>query len=216
MYCFILHFGIKAIYHTTFNLPFMYDILFQHFNKYVTLSEEEFAECKLLFKYKKFRKHQYILQNGEISRYETFILYGCTRTYEVDDSGQEHIIQFGMETWWVGDLHSFLTNSPSRYNIDCLDDTEVLQVPRTEMEKLYDKVPKLERFFRILIQKAYIASMDRIYSNLSKPAHERYQEFIDKYPEIEQRVPNHQIASFLGITPQSLSRIRSQSVLKRK
>jgi len=194
----------------------MYEILYQHFKKYINLKEEEFEECKSLFKYKKFRKHQYILQNGDVSRYETFILKGCTRTYEVDDNGQEHIIQFGLETWWVGDLHSFLTNGPTRLNIDCLVETEVLQIPRTEMEKLYDKVPKLERFFRILIQKAYIASMDRIYSNLSKPAHERYQEFIVKYPHIEQRVPNHQIASFLGITPQSLSRIRSQSVPQKK
>jgi len=194
----------------------MYDILYKHFNKYVTISEEDFEICKSLFRYKKFRKHQYILQNGEILRNETFIISGCTRTYEVDDNGQEHIIQFGLETWWVGDLHSFLTNSPSRYNIDCLQDTEVLQIPRVEMEELYEKVPKLERFFRILIQKAYVAAMDRIYSNLSKPAPQRYDEFIEKYPEIEQRVPNHQIASFLGITPQSLSRIRSQSIARKK
>jgi CRP-like cAMP-binding protein len=194
----------------------MYEQLFKHFNKYISLTEEEFEECKVLFRYKKFRKHQYILQNGDISRHETFILSGCTRTYEVDDNGQEHIIQFGLETWWVGDLHSFLTNSPTRYNIDCLEDTEVLQIQRTEMEKMYDRIPRLERFFRLLIQKAYIASTDRIYSNLSKPAHERYQEFIEKYPHIEQRVPNHQIASFLGITPQSLSRIRSQSVSRKK
>jgi CRP-like cAMP-binding protein len=194
----------------------MYDILYQHFNKYVNLKEEEFDECKSLFNYKKYRKHQYILQRGDISRFETFIISGCTRTYEVDDNGQEHIIQFGVETWWVGDLHSFLTNSPSRYNIDCLEDTEVLQIPRVEMERLYDKVPKLERFFRILIQKAYIASIDRIYSNLSKPAPQRYQEFMEKYPLLEQRIPNHQIASYLGITPQSLSRIRSQMVRSKK
>jgi CRP-like cAMP-binding protein len=194
----------------------MYDILYKHFNKYVTLEENEFEECKSLFKYKKFRKHQYILQNGDVSRFETFIISGCTRTYEIDDNGQEHIIQFGMETWWVGDLHSFLTNSPSRYNIDCLEETEVLQIPRVEMEKLYDRVPKLERFFRILIQKAYIASIDRIYSNLSKPAPERYREFIERYPLLEQRIPNHQIASYLGITPQSLSRIRNQSIKTKK
>ena len=194
----------------------MYDMLYQHFNQYVSIDEEEFEECKLLFRYKKFRKHQYILQNGDLSRFETFILSGCTRTYEVDDKGQEHIIQFGMATWWVGDLHSFLTDSPSRYNIHCLEDTEVLQIPRVEMEKMYDKVPKLERFFRILVQKAYVASIERIYSNLSKPAPERYREFIEKYPLLEQRVPNHQIASFLGITPQSLSRKRSQSIPQKR
>ena len=194
----------------------MYDILLQHFNKHIHLTEEEFAECTLLFKYKKYRKYQYLLQNGDITRYETFILKGCTRTYEVDDKGVEHIIQFGLETWWIGDLHSFLTGTPGRLNIDCLEDTEVLQISKADLEKLYEKVPKLERFFRILIQKAYVAAMDRIYSNLSKPAAERYQEFIEKYPHIEQRVPNHQIASYLGITPQSLSRIRSQSIVQKK
>src|SRR3982750_4735706 len=132
----------------------MYEKLFNHFNKYVRLSNDEFELCKALFRYKKFRKHQYILQNGEISRHETFIVSGCTRTYEVDNDGQEHIVQFGMETWGVGDLHSFLTNPASRYNIDCLEDTEVLQVTRLEMDQMYEKVPKLERFFRLLIQKA--------------------------------------------------------------
>jgi len=194
----------------------MYDILLQHFNKYIHLTEEEFTECTSLFKYKKYRKHQYILQNGNVSHNETFILKGCTRTYEIDDKGIEHIIQFGLETWWIGDLHSFLTGTPSRLNIDCQEDTEVLQISNMDLEKLYEKVPRLERFFRILIQKAYVSAMDRIYSNLSKPAAERYQEFIEKYPHIGQRVPNHQIASYLGITPQSLSRIRNQSIAPKK
>lgn len=194
----------------------MYETLYQHFNKYISLTLDEFEICKELFGYKKFRKHQYILQNGNVSRFETFILSGCTKTYEVDDTGQEHIIQFGVETWWIGDLHSFLTNTPSRLNIDCIEDTEVLQIQKIEMEKLYEKVPKLERFFRILIQKAFVSAMDRIYSNLSKPAVERYEEFLEKYPMVGQRVPNHQVASYLGITPQSLSRIRNQASSNKK
>jgi CRP-like cAMP-binding protein len=194
----------------------MYDILLQHLNKHIHLTEEEFTQCISLFKHRKYRKHQYILQNGDVSHYETFLLKGCTRTYEVDEQGIEHIIQFGLETWWVGDLHSFLTSTSSRLNIDCLEDTEVMQITKPDLEKLYEKVPKLERFFRILIQKAYVAAMDRIFSNLSKPAAERYLEFIEKYPHIEQRVSNHHIASYLGITPQSLSRIRSQSIAQKK
>jgi CRP-like cAMP-binding protein len=108
-----------------------------------------------------------------------------------------------------------LSASESRLNIDCLEDTEVFNISRHDLEELYQKVPRLERYFRILVQNAYMAAMNRIYSNLSKPALERYQEFINRYPDIEQRVPNHQIASFLGITPQSLSRVRSQN-LQRK
>lgn len=193
----------------------MYDILLQHFNKYISLSEEEFEICKQLYRHKKYRKHQYILQNGEVAKYESFIVKGCTRTYEVDDKGQEHIIQFGLETWWVGNMYSFLTGQPGKLNIDCLEDCELLQITKADLETLYNKLPKMERFYRLLIQKAYVASLDRINSNLSKPAAERYQEFIDRYPHIEQRVPNHMIASYLGITPQSLSRIRSQSMSKK-
>ena len=130
---------------------------------------------------------------------------------EVDEKGQEHIIQFGLEDWWVGDMYSFLTKTPSRTNIDCIEDSEVLQISDKNQDLLLRKVPKLERHFRKLIANAYSAAIQRIYSSLSKPALERYQEFIDKYPHIEQRVPNHYIASYLGITPQSLSRIRTHS-----
>jgi CRP-like cAMP-binding protein len=138
-----------------------------------------------------------------------------TRTYDVDAKGQEHIVHFGLEDWWVGDLYSFLTDTPSNYNIDCLEDTEALQITRANLETLYQSVPKMERHFRILVQNAFIASTRRISATLAKSALERYQEFINRYPHIEQRVPNHQIASFLGITPQSLSRIRSQAAAGR-
>lgn len=176
------------------------------------------SECELItsyFKPKKYRKHQYILQEGEVCRMETFIVSGCTRTYEIDDKGQEHVLQFGMEGWWVGNMYSFLSETESDINIDCLQDTEVLQITKSNLEELYDRVPKMERYFRILVQNAYIAAMNRISSNLTLSALERYREFISRYPAIEQLVPNHQIASYLGITPQSLSRVRSQNVKAR-
>ena len=170
---------------------------------------------KSVFNFKKFRKHQYILQAGEVSRYETYVCKGLTRTYDVNDKGVEHIVQFGLEDWWVGDMYSFLTDTPSGYNIDCIEDTEVLQITRANLETLYQEVPKMERHFRILVQNAFIASTRRVSATLAKSALERYQEFLDRYPQIDQRVPNHQIASFLGITPQSLSRIRSQAAAGR-
>jgi CRP-like cAMP-binding protein len=110
----------------------------------------------------------------------------------------------------VGDLYSFLSGQATKYNIDCIEETEVLQITREQQEMLFQKVPKLERHFRIIIQNAYVASVSRIAGSLAKSALERYQDFIEAYPHIEQRVPNHQIASYLGITPQSLSRIRAQ------
>lgn len=193
----------------------MYQLLRSHFNKYVQLSAEEFERSITYFTHKKFRKHQYIQQAGDVSRYETYVLKGCTRSFEVDDSGQEHIIQFGVEDWWVGDMYSFLTGTPSSLNIDCIEETEVLQITLENQDRMCNEVPKLERHFRKLVQHAYCASIERISSNLSKPALTRYKEFIKKYPLIEQRIPNHFIASYLGIAPQSLSRLRSQSSAKK-
>lgn len=187
----------------------MWNLLFKNFSRYVSLTDEEKEIIKSLFHHRKYRKRQFILQEGDVSRYDNFIIAGLTRTYEIDDKGQEHVLQFGMEDWWVGDMYSFLTDTPSTCNIDCLEDTEVLRISKPDEDLLYQKVPKLERFFRILIQNAYIASMNRISSSLQNSAAERYEEFLKKYPRIGERVPNHQIASYLGLAPQSLSRIRN-------
>jgi CRP-like cAMP-binding protein len=189
----------------------MWDLLIQHMAvRKVILNEGELEILKSLFSYKKFRKNQYLLQEGNISGHEIFVIKGLTRTYEVDDKGQEHVLFFGPEDWWVGDLYSFLSETPSRYNIDCLEETEVLQISKQNLNILYEEVPKMNQYFRILFQNAFMTTTQRVGASLSKSALERYQEFKLKYPHIEQRLPNHQIASFLGITPQSLSRIRRQ------
>jgi CRP-like cAMP-binding protein len=189
----------------------MWDLLIQNMAvRRVILNKEELEILKSLFSYKKFRKNQYLLQEGNIAGHEIFIIKGLTRTYEVDEKGQEHVLFFGPEDWWVGDLYSFLSGTPSRYNVDCLEDTEVLQISNQNLNILYEKVPKMNLYFRILFQNAFMTITQRVSASLSKSALERYQEFKLKYPHIEQRLPNHQIASFLGITPQSLSRIRRQ------
>ncbi len=189
----------------------MWEPLIKNFSRFVTLSNEDVSIIQSLFIPKKFRKHQYILQEGNVSRWETYVVTGLSRTYEVDDKGLEHVLQFGPEDWWVGDLFSFLTETPTKFNVDCLEDSLVLQISKPDLELLYQKVPAIERYFRIIVQNAYIASITRISSTLRKTAPERYREFITRYPMIDQRVPNHQIASYLGITPQSLSRIRSKA-----
>lgn len=203
-----MHSGECLFWYSIASMP---EALIQNLGKYVELDDGEIAIIESLFTFRKFRKRQYILQEGEIARYETFVKKGITRTYEVDDKGQEHVVQFGLEDWWIGDLYSFLTDTPSTYHIDCLEDTEVFQITKPNLELLYERVPKLERHFRILLQNAFIAFTKRISDGLSKSALERYEAFVRRYPHIEQRVPNHQIASYLGITPQSLSRIRSQA-----
>ena len=132
----------------------------------------------------------------------------------MDNNGLEHVLFFGPEDWWVGDLYSFLSGKPSLYNVDCLEATEVLQISRENLDRVYELVPKMIFYFRLLLQNAFIALTQRISSTLSKPALQRYQEFLNQYPHIEQRIPNHQIASFLGITPQSLSRLRREQAQK--
>jgi CRP-like cAMP-binding protein len=189
----------------------MSELLYQNIEKRgIVLSEEEQACIQALFTYRKFRKGQYILQQGDVSRHETFVLKGMTRTYETNEQGQEHVLFFGPEDWWVGDMYSFLKGTPSNYNIDCLEETEVLQITKPNLELLYEKVPQCNKYFRILLQQAFIANTQRIGATMTQSALQRYQEFQVKYPSIENRIPNHQVASFLGITPQSLSRVRRQ------
>lgn len=177
----------------------------------VHLTGEETEVLKSLFTHKKLRKHQYILQEGEVSTHDNFIIKGLSRTYRVDDKGQEHILRFTPEEWWTGDLASFLSQKPSIYNVDCLEDTEILRITYPDLETLFERVPKMNKYFRLLYQRSIISYNLRLASNLSKSASERYEEFMQRFPDLGQRIPNHQIASYLGIKPQSLSRIRSQA-----
>lgn len=192
----------------------IYEKLFTAIQQHVPLNDIEKETICLLSSVKKFRKYQYLLQEGNISHTENFVVKGCLRSYEVNEKGQEHVIQFSVEDWWAGDLLSFLAEKPSMYNIDCLEDTEVIQFNKTDLTRLYDEVPMMERYFRLLLQNAYIATNERLLSSLSKTAMEKYADFLKKYPHIEKRVTNRQIASYLGITPESLSRIRKQYVLR--
>ncbi|HEX9980884.1 MAG TPA: Crp/Fnr family transcriptional regulator [Flavobacterium sp.] len=190
----------------------IYDKLFAALQQHVDLTDGDKDKIRCYSSVKKLRKHQYLLQEGDIATTENFVVKGCLRSYEVNDKGQEHVIQFSVEEWWVGDLLSFLTDKPSRYNIDCLEDCELIQFSKSHLNLLYDEVPKIERYFRILLQNAFIATSQRLLSSMSTSAVEQYAAFINKYPHIEKRITNKQIASYLGITPESLSRVRKQFV----
>src|SRR6476469_8339886 len=149
----------------------MWDVLIQNLAKQkVLLDEGEMNILQSLFTHRKFRKNQYILQEANIAVYETFVVKGLTRTYEVDDKGQEHVLFFGPEDWWVGDLYSFLSSTPSKYNVDCLEETEVLQISNQNLTLLYDKIPKMNLYFRILFQNAFISATQRVGASLSKSA----------------------------------------------
>jgi len=194
----------------------MYDLLLKNISRFITLTPEEEQYLTSILKIKKLKKKQYLLQEGDITRHQYFVNKGCLRTYTIDEKGQEHIIQFAIEDWWTGDMYSFLTQTAARYTIDAIEDSELLCLEKNALEELYIKVPKFEKFFRNLLQNAFISLQERITSNLSQPADERYCTFINKYPDMEKRLPLKQIASYLGITPESLSRIRSSYIKNNK
>lgn len=194
----------------------MFSLLKAHIKKRVDISDEEFDACREFFVPKKIRKRQYFLQEGEISRHLGFVNSGCMRVYTIDDKGIEHIIQFAIEDWWVGDLSSFLSGLPATFNIDALQDSELLLLEKSERDKMLEEVPKMERFFRLILESNYIATHRRIIDSLSSSAEERYLKFIKTYPALLENIPQHLIASYLGITPQSLSRIRKEMSLKIK
>lgn len=194
----------------------MYDLLLRNISRFISLTPEEEKYFTSILKVKKLKKKQYLLQEGDISHHEYFVNKGCLRTYTIDEKGQEHIIQFAIEDWWTGDMYSFLTQTPGKYTIDALEDSELFCLEKNALEELYIKVPKFEKFFRHLLQNAFISLQERVISNLSQPADERYCTFITKYAEMEKRLPLKQIASYLGITPESLSRIRSQYIKNKK
>lgn len=186
--------------------------LIEYINRYVNLTQDEINLLSENTIQRKYLKGQYIVQQGDVCRFESFVVKGCLKTFYVDTDGQEHIVLFAIENWWTADLGSFLTQKPADYNVQCIENTEVIQFSYEKMELLYEKIPKLERFFRIIIQKAYVASEKRVIRNFSLPAKERYLEFKNTYPQIEQRVPQYLIASYLGITKEFLSKIRSQII----
>ncbi len=186
----------------------MYDVILKNISRHIQLLPEEEKLFISFLKQRKLKKKQYLQQAGEICRFENFVTKGLLRAYTVDDKGQEHIAMFAMEDWWISDLLSFLTNTPATQHIDALEDSEVLSIEKSDLEKLYSAVPKLERLFRVLLQNAFVSSQQRILGSISQSAEEQYLAFIGKYPSLEQRIPQIQIASFLGITPETISRIR--------
>ena len=188
----------------------MYELILSSVAKYIQLTPEEVKFFTSLLRPQKIRKRQYLLQAGDISMFENFVNKGCLRAYTVDEQGQEHIAMFGIEGWWISDMYSFLTNTPATQNIDALEDSEVLSIEKSDLEKLYDHVPKFNRFFLKLLQNAFVAHQRRILAANSQTAEEQYLDFITRYPSLEQRVPQHQIASYLGMSPETISRIRRQ------
>jgi CRP/FNR family transcriptional regulator, cyclic AMP receptor protein len=160
------------------------------------------------------KKRSFLLRQGEVCRFEAYILKGCLKKYYIDSQGNAVILQFAVEDWWISDIASFSEQKPSNLFIQSLEDTRLLMIDHDSKEKLFSAIPSLERVFRLMVQRSYSVLESRFYATIAHSAEERYQDFLERYPDISNRVPQTQIASYLGITPESLSRIKSKMVRK--
>ncbi|OUR95075.1 hypothetical protein A9Q87_00600 [Flavobacteriales bacterium 34_180_T64] len=186
-------------------------LLFINFiNKYVDLNEIEEKQILEKAKIRKYLKGQYVVQQGDICKHSGFVISGCTRTFYVDDNGEEHIVMFSIENWWASEIGSFVSQKPSDYNVQCIENTELIQLSFEDQELLFRDIPKLERFFRLILEQAFVASQKRIVSSFSLSAKEQYIQFTKQYPEIEKRIPQYMVASYLGISKEFLSKIKNE------
>lgn len=183
------------------------NLLFQQFRKHITLTPEEEAHVTSILHYKAVKKKQFLTREGDITRGPTFVTSGLLRSYSIDSNGNEHVIQFAPPGWWVGDLGSIIFQRPSILSVDALEDSEVLYITETDIEDCYERIPKFERFFRILTQNALAAHQARLVNILSLPAKERYAEFCRLYPSLIEGLPQKQVASYIGVTPEFLSKM---------
>lgn len=177
-------------------------------SKYVALDEVERLYFNSLLSPLKIRQGEFTEHAGNISKGMIYVNTGCLMTYFTDKQASDHVIQFATAGWWTGDLHSFTNQTPSIYSTKALDYCEVLLLPKNDMDQLLERFPKFERYFRIIFQNSLVTHQHRIIQNFSVGAEERYAQFQEKYPSLEQYVPLKYIASYLGITPEFLSKIR--------
>lgn len=183
-------------------------LLILSLSKQITLTEEEKDFFISLLKKKVLKKGEFLLREGEVCWNDSFVVKGSLKNYFVDENGFEHVIDFLIEDWWANDLFSLFTQSPSKSYIRAIEDSEVLQISKENLDILFLKIPKFERFFRILFQNAYIAQQKQIMSTLSADAEERYLSFLKSKPYAETRFSQKDIASYLGVTPQFLSKMK--------
>lgn len=193
----------------------MYEQLAKSIGDKVALTTADFDVCKTFFIPKKIRKKQTLLLEGDVCTYNAFIEKGILRSYTTDEKGNEHIMQFAFEGWWITDLSSFLMGAYSTFTIEAIEDSELLLLTAAAREELMDALPVFERYQRLLLQNAYIALQARVNSALTETAEEKYTKLTIAYPDVIARVPQHMIASYLGLTPETLSRVRKQITLRK-
>jgi CRP-like cAMP-binding protein len=190
------------------------EVFKQYIRSKSKVTEEDLTKIVAACQIKRLRKRQYLLQEGDIWKFNAFVTKGCVRTYTLDDKGNEHIINFAVENWWTGDRESLTSGEPSIFNIDALEDSEVVLIPKKSFDQLCELIPAFNDLINGILQKSFIVAQNRIHTFISLSAEEKYLKFLEKFPHLPMRVPQGMIASYLGITPETLSRIRNQTAKK--
>lgn len=193
----------------------MEDILLQNIAKHVSLTDDEKQIVLNQFESATYKTKTVLLEPGAIGDWAYFVKKGIVRNFTVDNNAVEHVISFASPGWWVADMYSFLAGKPSHSYIEVVDDAEVYIISKEKQEQLYELVPKMERFFRILIENSLIANQQRLVDKLSLTAEERYENFTKKYPDVKNCLPQKHIASYIGVTPEFFSKMKSK-LLKKK
>ena len=190
----------------------MFEGLHKHINEIVPIEESEFGEFKGIPTPIKLRKKEILISPGTAVDMEYYVVKGCLKAYHTNEGGHRSVVQFAIEDWWISDFNAFFNKIPAKLTIEAIEDSTLLGLKLENLEELYGRIPKFERFFRVKTTRAFLSLTNRIQSGLEKDSRERYIEFCKTYPNIEQRVANYHIASYLGIKPESLSRIRRELV----
>lgn len=184
--------------------------LITYFNGIYPLTKSEKLVIHEVFKSKKVLKGHFLLEEGAVSKLNSFIAKGCMRMYRLDANGKEHNLQFAVENWWIGDIRSFYQNSPSNFYIQALETTQLFQITRSDQFRLFEEYPLFNRRFRVITENALVSTQERVLGNQSLTAKERYLSFAKKYPYFLSRIQSLHIASYLGITPEFLSTLKKQ------
>lgn len=180
----------------------------QHIEKITPLSDEEFEYVLAHFTSKKVRKHQFLIEEGEPVLHEFFVVKGCLKAFNIDREGKEHIIQFALEDWWISDYLAFFNEVPATMLLSSLEEGELLTISLANRDKLCAEMHKIEHFFRLKITSGFIAMQQRILASMNLSVQERYEKLLKLYPNLSQRVPKQAIASYLGVTRETLSRLK--------
>lgn len=192
-----------------------FSLILHNISKHISLTEKETAYFTSLLELKKVKAKKTLLQEEDICKHIWFVTKGCLRAFTVDKNGYEHVLQFAPADWWMADLYSLISQQPGLLTIEALEETDVFQLSKADQESLYQEVPKFERFFRIIAEKALVASQVRVLNNMSITAEERYVLFCKQYPHLINSLPQKQIASYIGVTPEFLSKMRTQLLRKK-